>query len=469
MPRGSAMPDAPTLVQGGESETVEFKEQWRDHSALRELAAFANTSGGTLLVGVADDGSIVGWQDDDLDALANKIADSLRLHPSKLQVEAVGHERVLVVNVPEAREPVAYRGRYYHRVGATTREIPPGELARFLTKRSGQTWDALPSGQSVEAVSHEELQRFIRRCADRLPAADPDESIEGLLQKLDLLAEDGSLSQAALLLFGEHPQALAFSAYVRMGRFKDDITIVDEAAIKGSLFDQLDGAMRQFRQYLEIRYEIPEDADGKEGLEIAERREVWTYPLAALREAVVNALIHRDYAALGNIEIRVYDTQLTVSSPGGLPEGMTLEALKQPRHASIQRNPRLAQTFYYAGYVERWGTGTTRIADACRKQGLPAPEFEASADRFTVTFRKDPYTEVRLKEMGLNTRQIRAVRYAKEHGRIDNATLQDMADVTKRTASRDLAALTDRGVLRKVGQTGKGTYYELATAGEGET
>jgi ATP-dependent DNA helicase RecG len=204
-------------------------------------------------------------------------------------------------------------------------------------------------------------------------------------------------------------------------------------------------------------------------LEIAERREVWTYPLAALREAVVNALIHREYAALGNIEICVYDDQLTVSSPGGLPEGITLEELKQPRHASIQRNPRLAQTFYYAGYVERWGTGTTRIAEACRKQGLPAPEFEASSDRFTVTFRKDPYTEGRLKEMGLNERQILAVRHAKEHGRIDNATLQNLADVTKRTASRDLAALTDRGVLRKVGQTGKGTYYELAPAGEDET
>ena len=349
------MPDAQTLVQDGESGTVEFKERWSDPSALRELAAFANTSGGTLLVGVGDDGSIVGWQDGDLDALANKITDSLRLHPSELQVEEVDHERVLVVSVPEAQGPVAYRGRYYHRVGATTREIPPGELARFLTKRSGQTWDALPSGQSVEALSHEELQRFIRRSADRLPAAEPDERVEDLLHKLDLLAEDGSPSRAALLLFSGNPQAFAFSAHVRIGRFKDDITIVDETAIKGTLFDQLDGAMRQFRQYLEVRYEIPEDAKGQEGLEIAERREVWTYPLAALREAVVNALIHRDYAALGNIEIRVYDDQLIVSSPGGLPEGITLEELKQPRHASIQRNPRLAQTFYYAGYVERWG------------------------------------------------------------------------------------------------------------------
>jgi ATP-dependent DNA helicase RecG len=107
------MPDAPTLVQGGESETVEFKEQWSDHSALRELAAFANTSGGTLLVGVADDGSIVGWQDGDLDALANKITDSLRLHPSEFRIEEVKQEPVLIRTAePDAQSSCQAALRY---------------------------------------------------------------------------------------------------------------------------------------------------------------------------------------------------------------------------------------------------------------------------------------------------------------------------------------------------------------------
>lgn len=114
------------------------------------------------------------------------------------------------------------------------------------------------------------------------------------------------------------------------------------------------------------------------------------------------------------------------------------------------------------------GAGTTRITEACRKQGLPAPEFEATADRFTVTFRRDPYTEARLQEMGLNKRQILAIRHVKKHGGTGNATLQDLADIVKWTDSRALAALTDRGALRKVGQTGKGTYYELAPAGGDE-
>lgn len=458
------MPNVFSLMQEGESETVEFKEQWRDESALKELAAFSNARGGTLLVGVADDGRVVGWNgsEDALDALASKIADSLRVHPTDLRTEAVEGRQVLLVRVPQARTPVAYRGRYHRRVGATTREIPPDELTRFLTRRTGQTWDALPAGRPVDDVSGEALRRFIQRAEDRLPAARPEEPTRSLLQKLDLLAEDGVPARAAFLLFGEAPQALAFSAHVRMGRFKDDITIVDEAAFKGTLFDQLDSVMRRFRQYLEVRYEIPGEAAGEEGLEAARRREVWTYPLEALREATVNALIHRDYAALGNVEIRVYDDRVIVTSPGGLPEGITLGELKEPRHASIQRNPRLAQVFYYAGLVERWGTGTARITQACLDRGLPEPEFEASANRFSVTFLQDLYTEERLREQGLSDRQVQAVLHAREHGSVDNAALQELADISKRTASRDLSDLEGRGILRRIGQTGKGTRYEVA-------
>lgn len=366
------------------------------------------------------------------------------------------------MSVPEAQAPVAYRGRYYHRVGATTREIPAGELTRFLTKRAGQTWDALPSDRSLDEISEEALRQFIERASARLPAAGQDEGTRSLLQKLDLLANHGGETRAALLLFGKNPQSLSFSAHVRMGRFKDDITILDEAAIKGTLFDQLDEVMRRFRQYLEVRYEIPGEAAGREGLEAAQRQEVWTYPLEALREAVVNALVHRDYAALGNIEIRVYDDRVTVGSPGGLPEGITLEELRKPRHASIQRNPRLAQTFYYTGLVERWGTGTARIAEACRERGLPEPAFEASEDRFTVTFLQDPYTEEHLKDFGLSDRQVLIMRQAKKEGSISNAEVRELTGVSDRTALRDLSALEEEGLIHRVRQTGRSARYELA-------
>lgn len=184
-------------------------------------------------------------------------------------------------------------------------------------------------------------------------------------------------------------------------------------------------------------------------------------PLEALREAVVNALMHRDYMVLGNIEIRVYNDQLIISNPGSLPEEMTLEDLKKPRHASIKRNPLLAQTFYYTGLVERWGTGTARLTQACLEHGLPEPEFEVSSQQFTVIFRKDLYSEERLRELGLNARQLQAVFHVKEYGSIDNATHQEKFGISKRTATRDLKDLEERDLFERIGTVGRGTVYTL--------
>ena len=458
------MADIESLIQAGESETVEFKETWRDSDALRELAVFANTRGGTLLVGVADDSSVVGWHGTggNLDALTNKIADGLRLHPTLMRVETVQGENVLRIEVAPSTVPISYRGRYFQRVGRTAREVPPDELPRFLMQRTSITWDALPAGMPLDAVSQVHLSRFIRSANTRLPQANASEDPAQLLGKLDLLTDDDP-TRAAVLLFGEKPQALVFAAHVRMGRFKDDITIVDEATIKGTLFEQLDAVMQRFRQYLQVRYEIPTEAGEREGLEMARRREVWEYPLEALREAVVNALVHRDYMALGNIEIRVYDDQVIISNPGSLPEGMTLEELKKPLHASVQRNPLLAQTFYYAGLVERWGTGTARLIHACLQHGLPEPAFEVSPQRFTILFRKDVFAEDHLRKMGLTARQIQLFKYASESGSIDNATARQLTGVSESTALRDLRGMEEQGLLQRTGPTGRETRYVLSS------
>lgn len=455
--------DTQSLLSSGESETVEFKEQWQDNDALRELAAFANSRGSTLLVGVADDGTLVGWHGSgrDLDALTNRIVDSLRLHPVSVHCDEIDNRTVLRIDVRPTTLPVACRGRYYHRVGRTAREVPPDELPRFLMRRTGSTWDVLPAEADLDTINPEHLHRFIRAAGSRLPLADAGEDPRQLLRKLDLLV-DSAPTRAAILLFGNHPQAVSFAAHVRMGRFKNDITILDETALKGTLFDQLDAVMGRFRQYLQVRYKIPSEAGAREGLEMTQRREIWEYPLEALREAVVNALIHRDYLSLGNIEIRVYDDEVVITSPGELPPGVRLEELKLPQHTSIQRNPLLAQTFYYAGLVERWGTGTARLTQACREHGLPEPEFTATADRFTVTFSRNPYTEERLRAMGLTDRQVLIMRYAAGKGGIDNAEAQELTGVSDRTALRELNALTKKGLLKRTRSTGRATRYEPA-------
>jgi len=438
-----------------ESETVEFKREWADR-ALEDLAAFANTRGGTLYIGVAKDGTVIGAQanDEDIQRLANLITSRLGITPS-IRVETVDEKPLLVIRVDMTPGIVPCNGRYLRRVGSTNRDFAPDELACHFLNRSGQSWDSLLTPYGMERVQPEAVATFARLAQKRLPHIDPHQPML-LLENLGLLKEE-RLTNAGLLLFGLRPQERFVQAQLRIGVFRSPTEIVDTHEFQGTLWDQLDGAMERFRRILQVRFEIKVTEPTLEGLA---RTDVWEYPLDALREAVINALIHRDYTVTTDIQIRVYDDELTIWNPGGLPPELSVDQLREPQHLSLPRNPLLAHAFYYAGYIERWGTGTARILALCREQGLPEPEFHADALQFRVRFFKDLYTPERLRKMGLNERQIKAVLYVKEHGSISNREYQQLTGISKRTASDELSDLVEKGVLSKVGgQRGRGTLY----------
>ncbi len=437
-----------------ESETIEFKRQWTDR-ALEDLAAFANTRGGTLLIGVRKDGEIVGAPTDDreIQRIANLITSHLGIAPSIRVVEMEGR-KVLEIRVGPAQGLVTYGGRYLRRVGSTNRDFPPEELARHLLERSGRTWDGLPSEWTLDEISPEALAHFSRLAQHRLPHLDPSNPAQ-TLQNLELL-EGKRLKNAGVLLFGKRPQRLFPQAQVRIGIFRGS-EILDSHDFKGTLWEQLEGAMERFRQVLRVRFDIRVDEATLEGLQ---RKEVWEYPLEALREALVNALIHRDYTIPADIQVRIHEDRLEIWNAGELPPPLKPEDLLGP-HSSVLRNPLLAQTFYFAGLVERWGTGTIRIIELCRDQGLPEPDFQNQQGGFLVTFFKDPYTPERLQSLGLNERQIKAVLYVKERGRITNREYQELTGISKRTATRDLDELLEKGVFERLGATGRGTQYVL--------
>ena len=470
--------DIDKLLQSGEGETIEFKAQWTE-AVLETAAAFANTRGGTLLVGVDDEGHVVGLDLSEriLRTFSNRLADSLRIQPS-LETHTIGGEQILVIEVASSRIPVSYRGRYYKRVGNTTREIAPEALGRLFVEKWGVTWDSVTGDYPLDEIDTDTVRQFIRLSRPRLPYVAEDEPIESLLQKLDLLVE-GKLTRGAILLFGKEPQRHFLMTQVHMGRFKTAVTtslmnrlgtshtILDDKLIRGNLFWQLEQVMQLFQQYLQVRYEIPGEMDQAPGpLEALQRREIWDYPLEALREATINALIHRDYFdPHREITIRVYDDRVYVQSPGELPPGITVEDLKKIPHDSSLRNPLLAQVFYFAGWIERWGSGTTRILELCRQQGLPEPEFRSEKGRFELVFYQTPYTEDRLHEMGLNERQVRAVLYVRERGEIALSAFKSLApDVSDKTLYRDLRDLVDKGILEKVGEK-KASHYVMAGRG----
>jgi ATP-dependent DNA helicase RecG len=443
-----------------ESETIEFKREWSDR-ALEDLAAFANTRGGTLYIGVEDDGRVVGANVGDaaMQRLANLITARLGITPS-IRVETADEKPLLLIQVGMTPGIVPCNGRYLKRVGSTNRDFAPDELARHFLSRSGQSWDSLLTPYGMERVQPEALVTFARLAQRRLPHVDSNQP-KLLLENLGLLKEE-RLTNAGLLLFGVRPQERFVQARLRIGVFRSPTEIVDSHEFAGTLWEQLDGAMERFRRLLHVRFEVRVTELSLEGLA---RTDVWEYPLEALREAVINALIHRDYTETTDIQIRVYDDELSIWNPGGLPPQLSVEQLREPQHLSVLRNPFLAQAFYYAGYIERWGTGTARILALCREQGLPEPDFDADSYQFRVRFLKDPYTPDRLRRMGLNERQVKAVRYVQEHGCITNRQYRQITGVSDEGARLDLKQLVELGIFQLQGK-GRSTAYVLKGLGE---
>lgn len=454
-----------TRLKLQEGETVEFKDRWAD-TALEALAALANHKGGTVYVGVDDDAQVVGWAGDDAEQqrIANQIVQALGLRPA-ITVEHHGRKAVLCLRVEPSSVPTAFRGRYLTRVGSTNRDMTPDQVGRRLMSKLGETWDALPADVPFSSLDLDAYRRFVRLAAKRLPKLSERDDPQEVLTNLRLI-RNGTLTKAAVMLFGKHPAHVATSGQVHIGHFKAGVTL-DDRLIMGNLWQQLDGVLDAFRAYLPLRSEVKSTAFTVEGIQ---RRESWEYPLDALREATINALIHRDYSALGDVQIRVEEDRIDFWNPGPLPEGITLADLLKERHPSQPRNPLMARAFFFAELIEGWGTGTTRMRELCREQSLPEPRFAEESGGFRVAFLKDVLTPELLRRAGLSERQVEAIRQLRQRGGdIRNSDYQQVAQVSKRTASRDLDELANRGVLLRLGETGRGTRYRLKGSETGQT
>ncbi len=431
-----------------ESQDIEFKEIWKDEY-LKTLCALANGYGGVLFLGIRDDGTPVGVENPEelLETLPNKIRNNLGIIP-EIKLETLKSKKVIKIEIKPSEMPVFYRGRFYVRSGSTTQEISGYDLAKIIIKKHQISWDSLLSEVRIEELDEVTVKKFKEMAQERLAISEKD-SPQKILENLELMKE-GKLTNAAVLLFGKNPQRYFLNSISRIGRFKSPTEVVDTIIVKGNLFEQVEALVNAIKKHINVRYVI----------EDIHRKDVWDYPLPAIREACINALIHRDYMDSAEIQIKVYDDHIWFWNPGGLPEGITIDDLKR-EHASKPRNRLLAMVFYYAGLIERWGTGTTRIVDLCKKQGLSDPEFKEEFGGFSVILWKDIYNEEYLKKLGLNERQIKAVLYVKESGKITNKEYQNITGVKKRQATEDLRYLEKLEILERVGTTGKGVYYML--------
>ena len=432
-----------------EAQDKEFKEIWKDQY-LKTLCAFANSEGGVLYIGIRKDGTPVGVENPEefLEILPNKIRNKLGIIPD-IKLELMKNKEIIKIIIKPSEMPVFYKGRFYIRSGSTTQEVNGYDLMRIIMKKHKISWDSLPSEAGIDEIDEATVERFKVMAKGRL-AILGNESHKNILENLEFI-KDGKLTNAAILLFGKNPQKFYLNSISRVGRFKTSTEILDTVIIKGNIFEQVDALVNAIKKHINVRYVI----------EDVQRKDVWDYPLPAIREACINALIHRDYMDSAEIQIKIYDDHMWFWNPGGLPDGITIEDLKK-EHASRPRNKLIAMTFYYAGLIERWGTGTKRIVDLCKEQGLPEPEFKEEFGGFSVVFWKDIYNEEYLRKLGLSERQIKAVLYVKENGKITNREYQKINNCSRNTASNDLKKLVLKGVLKESGKKGAGSYYEIA-------
>jgi len=437
-----------------EQQNIEYKSARHD-DYLKWVCGFANAQGGTIFIGKDDDGKIVGVPDAKklLEDIPNKVRDILgilvdvNLH----KTDQGDYLEIVVEPYPNA---ISYKGQYHYRSGSTKQELKGVALDKFLLQKRGKHWDGvLIPHVSVSDLKQETFEFFKKQGAKskRLDEISLNDTNEQLLENLKL--KDGKyLKRAAILLFYTKPEKFVTGAYIKIGFFENDADLIFQDEVHGNLFEQIEKTLDLlFTKYIKaiISYE--------NGIN---RVETYEYPKDAIREALLNAIAHKDYSGGVPIQISVYKDKIMIWNEGTLPEDWTIETLLD-KHSSKPYNPDIANALFRSGYIESWGRGITKMISLCKEAGLPEPNFYYKTSGIWAVFQKDIFNEDHLQTLGLNNRQVKAVLYAKEKGKITNSEYQKINDCSRNTASNDLAELVVKEILKPSGQKGAGAFYTI--------
>jgi ATP-dependent DNA helicase RecG len=363
------------ILKRGETETVEFKKAF-DRETIETLSAFANTHGGFVFIGVSDTGEVVGAEvgRETIQNWINqvKLSTANALLPD-VELVRVKKKDVAVLSITEYPiKPVACRGRYFKRVKNANHQMTVSDVVNEHLKTFNTSWDYYVDDFHTEAdISLEKVQAFIDRVNRTREIPIQDDPLT-LLRKFELL-RDGRITRAAFFLFMAGESSLST---IELGRFQTPTLIKDGARLKTDLFAEVDGVMAFIRKHISKAFIIT----GK-----PEREERWEYPLEALREIVINAIVHRDYASSSDSIVKIFNDRIEVFNPGGLQPGLTVEKLLAGEYLSRIRNRKIADMFKEAGLIEKYGTGIRRVLQEFEAVGLPIPTFEEIGEGFRVT------------------------------------------------------------------------------------
>ncbi len=346
------------IGQQGEGQFIEFKEFFDARNLSKEIVSFANASGGKIYLGIADNAKITGLKI--TNNLKSKIQDIANNCDPSVIILFEEFENILIVEIRKGgNKPYACSAGFYTRVGPNSQKMKRDEILEIVKNNAQFDFDSNCS-KKKENFDFDNFKYFLKKNEIGIDLDKKD-----ILKSMRLIDFESNFSNASILLFGKNIQHIFPSAYLECVLFqeKDNANVIDRKRVNGNLFEQLEDGMIFLKKHLKARYEFPNEL----------RKEIYDVPLRALEEALVNALIHRDYLFRGaNISLFIYADRVKILSPGGFVPGFNRDDFGK---VSIRRNELIADIFSKTKYVEKIGSGIKRMNNLCSEQKNPKPVF----------------------------------------------------------------------------------------------
>ena len=441
------------IINEGEGETLEFKSSF-NKAVIETIIAMSNKKGGKIILGIKNDKKIIGVTvtEETIQKWINEIKQNTQ--PSvfpDFELIYVENKNIIIISIDEfPLKPVTYKDRAYIRLKNSNHKLNIDEITEMRNLSLNYSFDSFKVDTSYNELDTKALEVFQNRM-EISGRFKPSKSIKDDLIKLDLIKKEGKLTRAAELLFGNH------KTNIHIGRFKSQTTIIDDLMIRSPLIIAVEEAIDFIKKNIRLAFDI--------GGETLKRNERWQFPIPALRELLLNAIVHRDYTNPTDVIIKIYDESIEITNPGKLMGGLTIEDLKTDYYISKHRNKLITEAFYLTGDIEKYGTGFKRV----REWFLSYPNLDFEVLDYTDSIQVKVFNLKKVGDKvgdkvgeGLSKNQILIIENIKQNNKISARELSGIIGISSRKIEENIKKLKDKAILKRIGAA-KGGYWQIIT------
>ncbi len=459
-----------SIIADGETDFVEYKKSLAEIDKLgKSICGQLNANGGYGFIGISDSGKCIGVEV--TDSTKKKLTAFKNFFDPWPEID------IDYVTVPDSdkkiicftcqhnknRAPYTFKGKPYLKTPSGIQPMPSEKYKNLLLENSGYSklWESLPANDfSIDDLDTNEILTTFKvgLSENRIPEDAATTDVTEILTHFDLIQE-GQIHNAAMVLFAKKIPTEFYRCFIRMGRFIDDTMdeVMDSRQVRGNAFQLLQEAQDFIDKHLPIssRYDPNQ----------YERIDKVALPILAVREAIINAICHRDYSQpAGDISLYIFNDYLEIYNIGRLFGGLSAEQLLV-KHPSRRRNEKISQVFFAKNLIDRFGSGIQRILRLCKENDIPQPEFYEYLDGFMVKFYfKQPIGPKKLlddfEQMGLSERQTNILKLLARNNGLKSPEIISILNIAERTLRRDLNDLLNLGLIRFEGKSKNTTWFK---------